>query len=76
MQKQSLQTCLCGQAITFPEGEIRKVCQCGAVWEIDDRGFWFTQTSFVPFVAKPKSKHYDNYMKRRDQKKRGKAGTR
>jgi len=72
MPKQVLtQACICGQAITFPEGEIKTVCQCGAVWEIDNGGYWFTQTSIVPFVAKPKSKHYEKYMANRSKRKAG-----
>ena len=69
MQKQSLtQTCLCGQAITFPEGEIKFKCKCHAIWEIDSGGFWFTQTVFAPFVAK--LNHYEKAMRRRKKEKR------
>ena len=59
------QTCTCGQALTFPEGEVKLICKCGSIWEIDNGGFWFTQTVLAPFVAKPKSRHYEKLMKRR-----------
>ena len=55
MVKQALQTCTCGLNLKLPEGEIRTVCrQCGAKWEIDCGGFWFSQTTFEPFVARSK----------------------
>jgi len=55
MVKQSLQTCTCGHKPKFPEGEVRTVCRrCGAVWEVDNCGCWFTQSVFAPFVARPK----------------------
>ena len=80
MVKQALsQTCMCGQAITFPEGEVKTVCQCGAIWEIDNGGFWFSNF-IIPFtIAKPRqrnSTNYDSYMKRRVGNKRRKAGSR
>ena len=70
MQKQSLtQTCLRGQAITFPEGEIKFKCKtkgCGAIWEIDNGGFWFTNLTikFVPAKVRGKN-HYEKRMKNR-----------
>ena len=80
MQKQSSQTCSCGQAVTFPEGEVKTMCQCGVVWEIDNGGFWFSNLiiRFAPIVAKRKDRkpdHYNNYMGWRARNKR-KAGTR
>lgn len=43
MTKQSSgQECICLRKITFPDGEVKFICQCGAIWEIDARGFWFT----------------------------------
>ena len=69
--KQAIQTCVCGQAITFPEGEIRAKCQCGAVWEIDTGGVWFTNST-APILAKPvvcsvrsRAERYKNYPKSR-----------
>jgi len=67
MQKQSLtQTCLCGQAITFPEGEIKFKCKCHAIWEIDSGGYWFTNLTikFIPAKVRGKN-HYDKRMKNR-----------
>lgn len=65
MQKQATQTCTCGRKMQFKEGEVRTVCRrCGAKWEIDNGGFWFTQTVFAPFLASPK----------RQKRKKRKAG--
>ncbi len=68
------QTCTCGQALIFPEGEVKLVCKCGAVWEIDNGGFWFTNLTlpFAPVLAKPRKSHYEKCMERR--KKGRKAG--
>ncbi len=61
MVKQALSVpCVCGQALTFPEGEIKTVCQCGAIWEIGHEGFWGRVV--VPIVAKKKLNHYERYM--------------
>lgn len=65
MVKQATQTCTCGQAIIPPEGEIKTTCSCGAVWQIDNGGYWFTQTLIAPFVARTKPNHYEKYMKKR-----------
>ena len=69
MVKQALQTCLCGRAMDFPEGQIRTACKCGTVWHIDICGCWFIQATFV---AKRKPNHYERYMAWRN----GKAGAR
>lgn len=57
-------TCVCGQAITFPEGEVKTQCACGAVWECGIEGYWYTEipawhtdkpvTPYAPILAKPK----------------------
>jgi len=70
MQKQSLtQTCLCGQPITFPDGEIKTKCKtkgCGAIWQIDSGGFWFTNLKIKFAPAKVRNKnHYEKRMKNR-----------
>lgn len=81
MQKQSLQTCSCGQALDLPEGEVKTICSCGLVWEIDNGGFWFTNLiiRFDPPSPKPKvskvvnrAERYRNYPK--SKQKRRKAG--
>ena len=82
--KQSLtQTCSCGQAMLFPEGEIRTNCSCGANWELGPEGYWYIKNisaSFVPILAKPvvcsvksRDERYSNYPKNK-QKKGRKAG--
>jgi len=44
MLKQELsQTCICGQTMSFPEGQIKAKCltkDCGANWELGAEGFW------------------------------------
>jgi len=67
MQKQSLKSCLCGQALDLPEGEVLTVCRCGSVWEIDNGGFWFSNLiiGFDPPAPKLKLNHYEKYMKQR-----------
>lgn len=64
MVKQSLiQTCLCRQAINFPEGEIKTKCKtkgCGAHWECGVEGFWSIAYWLTPIFAKPN--HYQKYM--------------
>ena len=44
MLKQALsQTCVCGEAMHFPEGQIRAKCPtigCRANWELGPEGFW------------------------------------
>lgn len=73
MQKQSLQTCSCGQVLDLPEGEIKKVCSCGSIWEINNGGFWFTNLTipFATIMAKPKPSHYEKYMANRNKRKAG-----
>jgi len=44
MVKQALsRTCICGQTMSFPEGQIKAKClteNCGANWELGAEGFW------------------------------------
>lgn len=72
--KQSLtQTCSCGQAMNFPEGQIRAKCPCGANWECGPEGYWYIKyitAPFVPILAKPvvcsvksRAERYCNYPK-------------
>lgn len=44
MVKQAIQTCICGQTMDFPEGEVKAICPCGAVWECRPEGYWYTET--------------------------------
>jgi len=85
MLKQALtQTCLCGQTMKFPEGEIRAKCSCGATWECGPEGYWYTQniiTPFAPILAKPvvcsvksKGERYRNYPQSRRKKNKGRKG--
>ena len=86
MLKQALsQTCVCGQPITFPEGEIRTKCSCGANWECGEEGFWHVKENaiaFAPILPKPvicsvksRAERYRNYPNSK-RKRKGKAGTR
>lgn len=87
MIKQSADvTCLCGQAVRFPEGEVKTQCACGAVWECGTEGYWYTElpiAPYVPILAKPKpvsvktrKERYCNYPKAKGKKrkKQRKAG--
>jgi len=84
MLKQVTQTCICGQAMKFPEGEIKAKCSCGAHWELGPEGYWYTQsmtTTFTPILTSPvvspgksRSDRYRNYPKNRQKKKGRKAG--
>jgi len=76
MQKQSLiLTCACGRSMEFPEGEIRFKCKCHAIWEIDDRGFWFSLSlKLKASTIRSRAEQYRNYPKTK--RKRRKAGTR
>lgn len=84
MLKQSSSVkCICGQAITFPEGEIRTKCFCGAIWECGPEGYWYTEkpiTPFTPIFTEPRPKarqsRYEKYMERRSKSKGRKAGRR
>jgi hypothetical protein len=82
VKQASIQTCVCGQAIHFPEGEIRTDCSCGAVWECGEEGYWYAEMPSIPFESitaksKPKDQpnRYARYMARRNKAKR-KAGRR
>lgn len=68
----SIQKCVCGHDITFPDGQIKAVCQnkyCKATWELGVEGFWaITSVPFAPSYGKMKERRKDNYdskMKRR-----------
>lgn len=86
VKQASIQTCICGQAVKFPEGEIKTTCcQCGAIWECGTEGYWYTEipstAPFAPILAKPvvcsvksREQKYANYPKSR--RKKRKAGKR
>lgn len=63
--KQSQQVCICGQEITFPEGQVRAKCQskyCGAIWTLGEEGFWLiTSTPHTPSYGKMKERRKDRY---------------
>lgn len=78
-QKQSPnQTCVCGQVIEFPEGQVRATCQtrgCGVIWELGTEGFWYMKSlPLSPILEvmagkRRKPNHYERYMaKRKDRK--------
>lgn len=71
MVKQALSLqCACGQAVTFPEGEIKFYCKCGTAWEIGIEWFWYTNLTipFTPILTKRKLNHYERYMRWRNGK--------
>ncbi|KUO75551.1 MAG: hypothetical protein APF81_27420 [Desulfosporosinus sp. BRH_c37] len=84
MVKQSSSVkCICGQTITFPEGEIKTVCKtkdCGAVWDLGPEGYWYSETpvtQFVPILAMPvvhsaksRPERYNNHPKSKRKKGR------
>lgn len=45
--KQSEKSCICGQALVFPEAQIRHKCECGAVWELSEDGLWIMDIQSV-----------------------------
>lgn len=81
LKQASIQTCSCGAPISFPDGEVKAKCGCGANWECGSEGFWSIKNittpmipQFAPILAKPKhipepfitkSSRYENYMGRR-----------
>lgn len=73
--KQPCMKCLCGQALQFPEGQIKTNCRCGAVWELGIEGFW--SVSKVPYVTfliysrKRDLNRYQRYMRWRSLRKAG-----
>lgn len=79
VKQASTVTCTCGQPIEFPEGEIKFVHDCGAVWVCGPEGFWYTEVpELAPILAKPKAvkvylreQKYANYPKSRRKKRRG-----
>lgn len=75
--KQATQTCYCGLPMTFPEGEIRAKCLCGAVWDLGREGYWYTSGPVIITTStKTRPSRYERYMKRRNQAKGRKAGRR
>lgn len=88
LKQQSLtQTCLCGQVIKFPEGEVRSICDCEAVWECGPEGYWYTQSIIIPVAlidpkplvvcsSKSKPERYERYRKyqKPKHKKKGRKG--
>ena len=80
LKQASRMTCICGQAVTFPEGEIRTKCKtkgCKAVWTCGTEGFWSVLAPILPkpvvptVVSKvqPRAERYRKYPKSR--RKRG-----
>lgn len=73
-----IQTCTCGAQMSFPEGEVKVKCGCGANWECGPEGFWSIHSvSFTPILAKPETEairtklnRYEHYMGRRNKKGR------
>ncbi|KLU66334.1 hypothetical protein DEAC_c17330 [Desulfosporosinus acididurans] len=59
--------CLCGQALEFPDGQIKLKCQCGVVWKLSLGGRW--EVRKVPFVTlliylkKRDLNHYQRFMR-------------
>lgn len=72
-------TCVCGQPIHFPDGEVRTKCKtkgCKAIWTCGAEGFW---SVLAPIMAKPviptivskvqsRADRYRNYPKSRRKK--------
>lgn len=78
LKQKPIQTCVCGQAIEFPQGEIRAKCPCGSVWECGEEGYWYAEihdSISVNPKSKPQPNRYARYMARRNKSKR-KAGRR
>ncbi|MBC2721814.1 hypothetical protein [Desulfosporosinus sp.] len=78
MVKQAIKTCICGQAVDFPEGEVKYICRCGAVWELGEEGYWFTEMALAPKATKPvdilpRSEKYAAYPKSKPKSKRKKG---
>jgi len=72
----SIQKCVCDRDITFPDGQVKAVCQnkyCKATWSIGVEGFWaITSVPFAPSYGKMKERNkerYESMMKRRAVKK-------
>jgi hypothetical protein len=62
VKQQSLsQMCICGQKMSFPEGQVKAGCPtkgCQAEWECGPEGFWSIKNitaPLVPILAKPAS---------------------
>lgn len=85
--KQSLtQACACGQALKFPEGEIRTKCSCGVIWECGNEGYWHPNDSVAPLApilpkpvvcsVKSRAERYRNYPKSKHENKGRKGAAR
>jgi len=85
--KQELsQRCVCGQAIEFPDAQVKVACQCGAVWILSFESFWsikgvplakkFTQSAAVAVavaVVQLRADEYPRYPRSRKRRKAGKG---
>ncbi|HBV87054.1 MAG TPA: hypothetical protein DEF42_10475 [Desulfosporosinus sp.] len=76
MVKQAIKTCICGHALSFPEGEVKYICRCGAVWNLGEEGYWLTETTFAPKSTKPakilsREKKYSTYPRSKRKRKKG-----
>ncbi len=64
--KQALVKCVCGQAMQFPDGQIKTRCECGTVWELSLDGLWeICKVPFVTFLMisrRSDLNHYHRYM--------------
>ena len=71
--KQPTQTCVCGQPITFPEAQVKAVCQtkyCNAVWILGAEGYWSIQSvPYAPSFAKMKKRRQEKYESMMAQRK-------
>ncbi|WP_040413430.1 hypothetical protein [Desulfosporosinus sp. OT] len=74
LKQASTAQCVCGQAVEFPEAQVKTMCRCGAIWELGHAGYW-SITSFVLFLAKSRLKP-DEYKRYPRSRKRRKAGRR
>ena len=62
MVKQASQTCKCSKLMEFPEGEVKTVCKCGAVWELGVFGYWYVKVPGPLLPRHHKPSHYERYM--------------
>lgn len=76
LKQESRMKCVCGQNVTFPEGEVRTKCKtkgCGAKWECGIEGFWYV---LAPSLAKSDSRAKKYHGLPKSKRKRRKAGSR
>lgn len=70
--KQAPIRCQCGQAMVFPEAEIKTRCRCGTVWEVGLDGCWkIRKVPFVSFLITSRKRdlnQYERYMRWRSRK--------